>query len=611
MGISRFKAGGIAVGLLSVITVAACGGGSSSSSSSGAVAASQVLKFPIFADPATLDPGIETHEVDSELAQNLFDNLWIFDNNLKIVPDIASEVPTQSNGGISTDGLTYTIHLRHDVTFSNGDKLTSKDVLYSWNRSAALKGGYSSNLAAIVGINDVAAAAGKKPKKGSAASSILAFQQNIETHLASGDPAFMMKGLTAPDPYTVKVVLSATCGWCLAAWTLQATTGSIVDENAIKADPVDWWQKPGEEVGTGAYALSAYTPKQSITFKKVANWWGSPKPTLSEIDIDIKDPSTQPTALAAWEQGSYDIDGYGGYSNLPISDVLRIKGSSSESSQLHLVAKGRDTWVTPQIGDAATGGPFLGDSATAKGLRLAFDLAIDRTSLASTVCHNVICAPMTGGLIAKGLLGYLGDNADPLAKYDPTRAKQLLQQYDPAGKLTANLKYSYNQGTPNDDVATFLQGQWQQHLGVNVTLNPNPDVGDFINKRNAYQYVLARDGWQFDYNHPQDWYDNLYGTAGVSNGSNSSGWGDNGASGTGASDPQPQYDTLLAKADGTPDVQQALPIYAQLAQMLQNDVAYIPLYQTVGQFLIHSYVQGAGSTTQADYYWDAIKLLSH
>src|SRR5262249_59234041 len=122
---------------------------------------------------------------------------------------------------------------------------------------------------------------------------------------------------------------------------------------------------------------------------------GSHTPTVTEVSIDIKDPSTQPTALAAWEQGSYDIDGYGGYSQLPISDVLRIKNANNaESKELDLVAKGRTTWVTPQIGNPGAGGPFLGDSATAKGLRMAFDLAIDRDALVSTVCHNVICAKM-------------------------------------------------------------------------------------------------------------------------------------------------------------------------------------------------------------------------
>jgi ABC-type oligopeptide transport system substrate-binding subunit len=45
--------------------------------------------------------------------------------------------------------------------------------------------------------------------------------------------------------------------------------------------------------------------------------------------------------------------------------------------------------------------------------------------------------------------------------------------------------------------------------------------------------------------------------------------------------------------------------------MLSDDAVYIPLYYSVGNFLIHSYVKGAGSNTAFDYYWDQISLLSH
>jgi ABC-type oligopeptide transport system substrate-binding subunit len=65
-----------------------------------------------------------------------------------------------------------------------------------------------------------------------------------------------------------------------------------------------------------------------------------------------------------------------------------------------------------------------------------------------------------------------------------------------------------------------------------------------------------------------------------------------------------------AQADKLP-LAQALPMYKQLAAELQKNAVYIPLYYSVGTFLIHAYVQGAGSTTQADYYWNQISLLSH
>lgn len=62
-------------------------------------------------------------------------NLLGFSNLVKIgpdgtlVPDLAVALPT-----ISSDGLSYTFELRRDVRFHNGDRLTSEDVLYSFDK---------------------------------------------------------------------------------------------------------------------------------------------------------------------------------------------------------------------------------------------------------------------------------------------------------------------------------------------------------------------------------------------------------------------------------------------------------------------------------------------
>src|SRR5579864_1580792 len=139
----------LAVGAVASLALVACGGGGGGGTST-TLASDQTLKFPILGDFGTLDPGQLNAETDSEIAQNVFNGLLKFDNNLNIVPDIASAMPT-----VSSDGLTYTFKLRSDVTFSNGDKVTSKDVLYSWNRAAALQGGYAYLMTPIVGYDKV------------------------------------------------------------------------------------------------------------------------------------------------------------------------------------------------------------------------------------------------------------------------------------------------------------------------------------------------------------------------------------------------------------------------------------------------------------------------
>jgi ABC-type oligopeptide transport system substrate-binding subunit len=583
----------LGLGAVASLALVACGGSSTNTSQN--LAADQTLKFPIIGDFGTLDPAVADAETDSEIQQNMFNGLVKFDNSLNVVPDIAAAMPT-----VSSDGLTYTFKLRQDVTFSNGDKVTSADVLYSWDRGAAYQGSYATNLAAIAGYDKVSA----NTVNGGAA---------LEALLEKNDPSVTLSGLSAPDAYTVVAKLSAPAGWFLSAIALAGTTGQIVDKNAVKQNPDNWWSNPATAIGTGAFKMTGYVPKQSVDFAAVDNWWGSPKPTLKKVHLDILGQAH--SAIVAYEQGSYDIYGYGGYSSAPVDDILRIQGIANEKNQLILHPKVRTTWVQFNlVHDAkrSADGPFLcapptaaGDdtctqSANPKGwaLRMAFALAVDKAKLATVVCHDIVCAPATGGLITKGLIGYAGDNSDPLAVFDATKAKTLLDQGGGASAVQG-LAYVYDPNNPlNTSVAQFLQDQWQTNLGVHVDLTP-VDHSAFIKGYLSGHYALARNGWQADYNHPQDWVDNLWGKG--------PGCPD---SGCGSGFDSKSYDDAVAAADALP-VDQATAKYQAIMKTLSDDAIYIPLYYSQGAFLIKPYVKGAGTNNFFDYYWDQIQILSH
>src|SRR4030042_6508005 len=49
----------------------------------------------------------------------------------EIVPNLATEVPTEENGGVSADGKTYTFKLRDDVTWHDGEPFPLKDVAFT------------------------------------------------------------------------------------------------------------------------------------------------------------------------------------------------------------------------------------------------------------------------------------------------------------------------------------------------------------------------------------------------------------------------------------------------------------------------------------------------
>jgi oligopeptide transport system substrate-binding protein len=571
----------LALGGVTSLVLVACGGGGGNTGTT--LASNQTLSFPILSDFGTLDPAIADAETDTEISQNMFDGLVKFDENLNIIPDLATAVPTADS-----TGLNYTFTLRHDVKFSNGDLFTSKDVLYSWNRAAAMQGAYATNLSPIDGYGTV--------------STNTASGAALETLLEKNDPSVTMSGLTAPDPYTVKAKLATPAGWWMTAIALGGSTGWIVDQNAVKQDFDNWWTNPATAIGTGPYKMTARVPKQSVDFAAVSNWWGSPKPTVTTVhlDVSVNDAST---AITKYEQGGYDAVGYGGYESLPVADILRIQGTSNEKAQLLLEPKVRSYWVSfNMVHDAKrqAGGPFLlADGQTAHDLRMAFALAVDKAKLVSVVCQNIVCVPATGGLIPPTLLGYMGANQDPLAKFDATKAKQLLQSADPSGTKTKGLTYTYDpENALNKPTAEFLQSQWHDNLGVDVSIAP-VSHSQFIKGRLKGQYVLSRDGWQADYNHPQDWFDNLWGNVvGCPDSSCTTGYDTK------------AYDTLLAKADAEA-LPAALADYKSLNQMLIDDVTYIPLYYSVGSFLTKPYVKGFGSNAFFDHYWNEIQILSH
>jgi peptide/nickel transport system substrate-binding protein len=55
-----------------------------------------------------------------------------WDDKGNFVAELGAEVPTAENGGVSADGLTVTWHLQKGLKWSDGQPLTSADVLFTW-----------------------------------------------------------------------------------------------------------------------------------------------------------------------------------------------------------------------------------------------------------------------------------------------------------------------------------------------------------------------------------------------------------------------------------------------------------------------------------------------
>ncbi|NLX48088.1 MAG: hypothetical protein GXY70_07990, partial [Euryarchaeota archaeon] len=98
------------------------------------------LMATIEGNPESLDPAICYETAGGEIVQNVYETLLFYNGSSasELVPVLATEVPTVDNGGISSDGLTYTYNLKTDIKFHDNNTMTSEDVRYSIERALAI-----------------------------------------------------------------------------------------------------------------------------------------------------------------------------------------------------------------------------------------------------------------------------------------------------------------------------------------------------------------------------------------------------------------------------------------------------------------------------------------
>jgi len=111
-----------------------CGSSNTAASPSAAPSeAAEQAQTPVVvvqgAEPSTLDPCFSGSTSEIQIMEHIFDSLTTHDENNEIVGCVAKSWES------SEDGLTWTFHLRDDITFSDGEKLTAADCKYTFDRT--------------------------------------------------------------------------------------------------------------------------------------------------------------------------------------------------------------------------------------------------------------------------------------------------------------------------------------------------------------------------------------------------------------------------------------------------------------------------------------------
>ena len=189
-------------------------------------------------EPATLNPVIATLNIEADTYNLLFDGLFRHDVNGKLIPDLATRVPTLANGDISHDGRTVTYHLVHDARWHDGVPLTSDDVKFTFEAIMDKR----NNVASRVGYDEVAR-------------------------------------VDAPDKYTVVLRLKRV--WAPIVETVFADNiqGAIVPAHILRGAP-DFNRAAFNvaPVGSGPYRFVSWHHGSDMTFEANATYFrGAPK----------------------------------------------------------------------------------------------------------------------------------------------------------------------------------------------------------------------------------------------------------------------------------------------------------------------------------------------
>ncbi|WP_418459151.1 peptide ABC transporter substrate-binding protein [Brucella intermedia] len=90
-----------------------------------------VIVVGLSQEPVSFHPLMPGVEVDEIIWTNVYSALWVAQPDGSLKPDLATEVPSIENGQISEDGLRWTVTLRDDVKWHDGEPFTAEDVKYS------------------------------------------------------------------------------------------------------------------------------------------------------------------------------------------------------------------------------------------------------------------------------------------------------------------------------------------------------------------------------------------------------------------------------------------------------------------------------------------------
>ena len=398
----------------------------------------------------TLDPGLSTETVNRFALAHMYAGLYKKLEDGSVVPDLAAGEPE-----VSEDGLTYTIKLKDDLVWSDGEPITAHDFVFGINRNLT----YGA-------------------ENGFVTDKMVRYLEGAEEYLADTEvdlETFSFAGVEALDDTTVVYHLKTPC----AFFTGLLCGGGFLPlrEDVAEAGFSEWAVEPGYPV-TGAYVLDYCNENEKVVLTKNESFYDAENVTVDEITFQVM-PDMDAQA-AAFKTGDLDA-------------ALAISASivSTYENQNELWNRPQQSVYSIDLNSGEKGPEALKDV----NVRRALAISINRDEIVKAINAGNFYTPLYG-YVPFGMKGAEddfrkeGDAKQLYQAYDPEKAKELLKEagYDESNPLT--LKYKYSNNSIHADVAQMLEQMWKA-VGVNVELEV-VESGVFYDQIDQGDFEMAR-----------------------------------------------------------------------------------------------------------------------
>ena len=409
-------------------------------------------------DITTLDPAIGYDWQNWSIIKSLFDRLMDYEPGTSVLRDDLAETKE-----ISADGLVYTFSLRPGVVFHNGRELTAEDVKYSIERTTN--------------------PATQSPGAG--------FYSMIDGFDAwYGGTADELTGVQVLDERTVQFTLSRPDATFLHVLALNFS--SVVPKESVEEHGADFGRNP---VGSGAFAMTEWTPGQRVVLEANRDYWRSGIPRLDGIVFEIGlDPTV---ALLKLQQGEADILGDG----IPPSQFLEVMEDPEyadnviEGGQLHT------GYVTMNVNITPFDNPDV---------RKAVNMAVNKERIIKIINGRAVPANQP---LPPTMPGY-ADDYEGYA-YDVEAARSMLADAGLGAGFTTEL-YTANVD-PNPRIAQAIQ-QDLAEIGITVEIRSLAQANVIAAGGEPDQAPMIWSGgmaWIADFPDPSNFYGPILGGAGA------------------------------------------------------------------------------------------------